>query len=256
MTALITQQINQIGMIKAIGGSTGVILKIYLATVLIYGLLAFVISLPLGALAAFGLTQWFLNLFNIDYDVFQVSPRAVSYQALAATLIPALAALWPVLSGAAMTVREAIATYGMGGDFGSNWLDRTVERLGDRFLSSSYAIALGNMFRRKGRLILTQLVLVGAGTMFLIVMSLSASLTYTLDTDLNRRGFDVRLGFEDAQHQNRVLNMLRSVPGVAEAELWYEAPACHFESRGSASKKPGLGRRLSAFPRAATIINR
>ena len=148
-----------------------------------YGLLAFFISLPVGALAAFGLTQWFLNLFNIDYDVFQVSTRAVIYQVIAATLIPALAALWPVLTGAAITVRAAIATYGLGGDFGSTWLDRTVERLGNRLLASSYAMALGNMFRRKGRLLLTLLVLVGAGTMFLVVMSLSSSLSYTLDTD-------------------------------------------------------------------------
>lgn len=73
MTALITQQINQIGLIKAVGGATGVILKIYLATVLIYGLLAFIISLPLGALVAFSLTQWFLNIFNIEYDLFQIS---------------------------------------------------------------------------------------------------------------------------------------------------------------------------------------
>ncbi|HEX9923127.1 MAG TPA: ABC transporter permease [Anaerolineae bacterium] len=67
MTALITQQINQIGLIKAVGGATGVILKIYLATVLIYGLLAFIISLPLGALVAFSITHWFLNIFNIDH---------------------------------------------------------------------------------------------------------------------------------------------------------------------------------------------
>jgi putative ABC transport system permease protein len=122
MTALITQQINQIGMIKAIGGGTGTILKIYLATVLIYGLLALLISLLPGAIVAFGISQWFLNLFNIDYDLFQISLRAVTYQAIAATLIPALAALWPVLSGAAITVREAIASYGLGGDFGFSWL--------------------------------------------------------------------------------------------------------------------------------------
>ncbi|NJN96882.1 MAG: hypothetical protein HC875_23665 [Anaerolineales bacterium] len=180
MTALITQQINQIGMIKAIGGGTGIILKIYLATVLIYGLLAFLISLPPGAMAAFGISKWFLNLFNIDYDIFQVSLRAITFQIIAATLIPALAALWPVLTGSAITVREAIATYGLGGDFGFSWLDRTIERLGARLLSSPYAIALGNMFRRKGRLILTQVVLVGAGTMFLIVMSLAASISFTL----------------------------------------------------------------------------
>jgi len=247
MTALITQQINQIGMIKAIGGGTGVILKIFLATVLIYGLLAFLISLPPGAMAAFGISQWFLNLFNIDYDVFQVSLRAITFQAVAATLIPALAALWPVLTGSAITVREAIASYGLGGDFGFSWLDRTIERLGARLLSSPYAIALGNMFRRKGRLILTQVVLVGAGTMFLMVMSLSASISYTLDTDLNRRDFDIRLGFEDPQAEKRVMSMLRPVSGVAEAELWYTAPAAILKA-GQRLKEAGVGAQVIGIP--------
>ncbi len=247
MAALITQQINQIGMIKAIGGSTGVILTLYLTTVLIYGLLAFIMALPLGALVAFGLSQWFLNAFNIDYDIFQVSRRAVGYQAVAATLIPALAALWPVLTGATMTVRAAIATYGIGSDFGSNRLDRMVEQLGSRLLSSSYTIALGNMFRRKGRLTLTQLALIGAGTMFLIVMTLSTSLTYTLDTDLNRHNYDLHLGFEDAQSANRVMGMLRRVPSVAGAELWYTAPAAILKE-GQRLKEAGIGAQVIGIP--------
>jgi putative ABC transport system permease protein len=247
MAALITQQISQIGMMKAIGGSTAVILKLYLTTVLIYGLLAFMIALPLGTLVAFGLSQWFLNAFNIDYDTFQISMQAIGYQAIAATFIPALAALWPVLTGAVMTVRAAIATYGIGGDFGSNWLDRTVERIGDRLLSSSYAIALGNMFRRKGRLTLTQLALIGAGTMFLIVMTLSASLTYTLDTDLNRHNYDIRLGFDEPYSENRVLSMIRTVPGVAEAELWYTAPAAILKE-GQRLKEAGIGAQIIGIP--------
>jgi putative ABC transport system permease protein len=251
MTALITQQTNQIGVIKAIGGTTGSILKIYLATVLIYGFLAFVISLLPGAVVAFGISQWFLNLFNIDYDIFQISVRAVTYQAIAATVIPALAALWPVLSGAAITVRAAIASYGLGSDFGSNWLDRAIEKAGNRLLASSYAMALGNMFRRKGRLLLTQLVLVGAGTMFLMVMSLSASIDYTLDTELNRRAFDIRLGFEDAQPKKRVLSMLRSVPGVEGAELWYVAPAALLKE-GQRLKEAGVGAVVVGIPSAST----
>ena len=247
MAALITQQINQIGMMKAIGGSTSLILKIYLTTVLIYGLLAFGIALPLGGLVAFGLSQWFLNAFNIDYDTFQVSHRAVGYQAIAATLIPALAALWPVLTGATMTVRAAIATYGIGGDFGSNRLDRFVEQVGSRLLSSSYAIALANMFRRKGRLTLTQLALIGAGTMFLIVMTLSTSLTHTLDTDLNRHNYDLHLGFENSQSANRVLSMIRQAPSVAEAELWYTAPAAVLKE-GQRLQEAGVGAEIIGIP--------
>ena len=95
------------------------------------------------------------------------------YQLLAALAVPVLAALWPVIHGAAITVREAIARYGLGsGQYGGDWIDKWIERIGQQHLTPPQTLAIGNMFRRKGRLILTQLVLVAAGTMFIMVMSL------------------------------------------------------------------------------------
>ncbi|GAB4545363.1 MAG: FtsX-like permease family protein [Anaerolineae bacterium] len=247
LTALITQQTNQIGIIKAIGGTTGTIVKIYLTGVLVFGLLALLISLPLGAFLAFGITQWFLNVFNIDYEVFQVSSRAIIYQVIAAIAAPLIAALWPVLGGASITVREAIASYGLGGDFGSNWLDRGVEQLGQRFLPSSYAMALSNMFRRKGRLVLTQVVLVTAGAMFLMVMSLSASITRTLDNDLGRRGYDIQLWFEGEQRIERVVETAESLNGVEKAEVWFTHSATILQ-QGQKLKEAGLGADLVGIP--------
>jgi putative ABC transport system permease protein len=247
LTALITQQTDQIGIIKAIGGTTGTIIKIYLTGVLIYGLLALFISLPLGAFLAFGLSKWFLNLFNIDYEVFQASNRALIFQVIAAIAAPLIAALWPVLGGATITVREAIASYGLGGDFGSSWLDRAVERIGQRLLPSSYAVALSNMFRRKGRLILTQLVLVTAGTMFLMVMSLSASITLTLDNDLNRRGYDMVVYFDDNHRVDRVVEMAQSLDEVEKAEVWFTHPATILRE-GQRTEEAGLGADIIGIP--------
>jgi putative ABC transport system permease protein len=248
LTALITQQTNQIGIIKAIGGKTGLIVRVYLAGVLVYGMLALIISLPLGALLAYGLTKWWLNLFNIDYETFQVSSRAVGYQVLAAIIAPLIAALWPVLSGAALTVREAIASYGLGsGKFGSSWFDRIIEHFGRKALSAPYAVALGNMFRRKGRLLLTQLVLIVAGTMFLIVMSLSASITTTLDNDFIRRKFDVVFAFEENQRIDRTLDIANAVSGVEKAELWLSQSATIL-SEGQRAKEAGLGASVVGLP--------
>jgi putative ABC transport system permease protein len=248
MTAIITQQTNQIGIIKAIGGTTGALLKIYLATVLAYGSLAFLISLPLGAVVAYGISRWFLNLFNIDYETFQISTRAVALQAVAATLIPLLAALPPILNGAALTVREAIASYGLGsGKFGASRFDRSVERFSRQMLSAPYAVALGNMFRRKGRLLLTQLALVAAGAMFLIVMSLSASIDVTVDNELGRRGFDIRIGFEDMQRVDRVEAMAREVPGVAETEMWF-TQSVSILKEGQRTKEAGVGAQVVGIP--------
>ncbi|MCK6628877.1 MAG: ABC transporter permease [Anaerolineae bacterium] len=247
MTAIITEQINQIGIIKAVGGSTATILKIYLTTVLVYGLLAFAVSLLPGAWVAYTLTRTFLNLFNIDFDSFQISTVALTWQAVAALLIPLLAALRPVLSGAGITVRQAIASYGLGGDFGSNWLDRWVERVGRRFFSSPYAIALANMFRRKGRLLLTQLVLITAGTMFLMVVSLAASTDLTVTNDLNRRAYDVRINFEDRQRADRLVKMAQTVPGVEGAEVWLTQPVSILKE-GQRLRDAGVSADLTGLP--------
>jgi putative ABC transport system permease protein len=247
MTAFITAQVNQIGIIKAVGGRTGLIIQIYLATVFVYGLLALLISLLPGAWVAFTLTQTFLNLFNIDYDVFQLSIPALIWQVVAALLIPLLAALRPVLSGAGLTVREAIASYGLGGDFGSNPFDRWVERIGRRFFSSAYAIALANMFRRKGRLLLTQLVLITAGTMFLMVVSLAASTDLTVTNDLNRRAYDIRLNFEERQRTDRLVRMAQTIPGVREAETWLAQSASILKA-GQRLRDAGVSASLTGIP--------
>lgn len=247
LMALITQQTSQIGILKAIGGTTSTVLKVYLAGVLVYGLLALLISLPLGAFLAFGLSKWFLNLFNIDYEVFQFSNRAVTFQVIAAIAAPLIAALWPVLKGATITVQEAIASYGLGGDFGSSWLDRAVERIGQRFLPSHYAVALGNMFRRKGRLALAQLVLVTAGAMFLIIISLSSSIAFTLGSEFKRRGYDTTIYFEGRERIDRVVAMAESVDGVEKAEVWFTQSASILRE-GQRTKEAGLGAEINGVP--------
>ncbi|MFN8475221.1 MAG: FtsX-like permease family protein [Anaerolineae bacterium] len=240
LTALITQQTDQIGILKAIGGRSVTILRLYLTDVLIYGLLALFIALPLGMFAAWSVTRWFLNLFNIDYDVFRFSATAVTLQILAATAVPLLAGLVPVLSGARITVREAIASYGIGGKFGANRFDRLIEGIGARLMPTHYATALGNMFRRKGRLILTQFVLVSAGAMFLIVMTLSSSITETMDNFFARRHYDETFYTTGTYRQNKVMNVINADPTVANAEPDLIMSATVLK-QGQRLKEAGLG---------------
>jgi putative ABC transport system permease protein len=254
LNAIITQQIDQIGIIKAIGGTTGTIIRIYLTVVLIYGLLALLIAFPLSSLVAYGMTRQFLNYFNIDYEVFQISTRATIYQVISSIIVPLLAALLPVMNGATTTVREAISSYGLGGGkFGSSWLDRFVERLGQRLLSASYAMALGNMFRRKGRLILTQVTLITAGTMFLMVMCLSASVSLTLDNEFARNDYDTALFFEDEERIDRVVALAKSLDGVETAEVRYSHSASIFKE-GQRTNEAGIGTGLAGLPAGSNIF--
>jgi len=253
MTAIITQQTDQIGVIKAIGGQSQLIVKVFLAGVLIYGFLALAVALPAGVITAYLGSKWFLSIFNIDYETFQFSTRAVVFQVLAAILAPIIAALWPVLGGAAISVREAIASYGIGGDFGSSRLDRFIERIGEKVLPSPYPIALGNMFRRKGRLALTQLVLILAGTTFLMVMTLANSMSFTLANELDRRQFDMRIFFQGLQRADEVEAIAAGTPNVLEAEAWFTVSGTVLREGERVQDTAGLGAEVYGIPQGSTM---
>ncbi len=244
---LITQQTNQIGILKAIGAPMSTIVGIYLFGALVFGTMALVIALPLGALVANAITRVFLNLFNIDFPGFHLSRQAVFFQVISAILAPLLAGLPPVLKGAAITVRQAIASYGIGSDFHSGRIDGLVEKIGQRWLPSYYATALGNMFRHKGRLIMTQFVLVAAGSAFLMVMSLNSSLAQTLDDFFGRQRYDIVLGFNRDQRADRVTAIAETVPGVEKAQIrFYQQADLLLE--GQLVREAGLGTSLIGIP--------
>jgi putative ABC transport system permease protein len=244
---LIVQQRNQIGVLKAIGGQTLTIVGVYLSGALIYGVLALMIALPLSAFVAASMTKNFLNLFNIDYDVFQVSRDALAYQVISGLVVPLLAGLIPVLRGAKITVREAISSYGLGGDFHSDRLSRAVEVLGQRWMSPQIAAALGNLFRQRGRLLLTQVVLITAGSAFLMMMSLNSSLASTLDHIFARRLFDTTIQFTENERIDRVKMLAHSISGVDQVELRLIQAASMYVS-GQLIKEAGIGTNLEGIP--------
>lgn len=249
---LITQQTNQIGILKAIGGRTSHIVGMYLVSALVYGSLAFIIAFPLGAIVAHSVTKVFLNLFNIDYDTFHISRTATILQAFCAILAPLLAGLPPILKGAGITVRQAIASYGLGSGYRSGWLDRIVESIGERLLPSHYATALGNMFRHKGRLLLTQIVLIVAGASFLMVMSLNSSLDLTLDNYFGRLRYDIRVYFNNLERGDQIIPVAESIPGVEKVELDYGQQAALF-LEGQQVKDAGLSTNIRGIRAGSDI---
>jgi putative ABC transport system permease protein len=253
VSAHIAQQTDQIGVMKALGGATASIAAVYLSEILLMALLAIALAAPPGLAAAYFSSCQLLGLFNIDCGGFEVSSRAILYMLLGGLLAPLLAASGPILKGAAMTVRVAIASYGLGADFGYSRLDLWVERLGARLLPTLHAAALGNLFRRKGRLLLTQSVLIIAGAMFLVLMSLIASLNLTLDNEMARSRFAVRLGFSADQPEQKILDIARSVTATQSAEVWQRLPM-EISKDGTTLRQQGsLGAQMLGLPSASAM---
>jgi putative ABC transport system permease protein len=243
----ITQQTNQIGILKAIGARSGTIAGVFLVSTFIFGLLALILALPLGAIVAYAVAGYFLNLFNIDFSTFQFSTKAVALQVAAALVTPVLAGVVPIAKAAGITVRQAIASYGLSGTFGASRIDRAIDRFGERWLPSYYATALGNMFRRKGRLLMTEIVLITAGSSFLMVMGLNSSIQLTMENIYARSKYDALIVFSQNERVEHVTTLATAIPGVEALELHLIQSASLFVE-GQLVKEAGIGTSIEGIP--------
>ena len=246
--ALITQQTNQIGIMKSLGARRISIAKIYLSEVFVLSIIALLIAIPLSWVGAYYSSQWLLDLFNIEISGFIYSSKTLCIMIAGGLIAPILAALQPILQGASMSVRLAISSYGLGSDFVSNRFDRWLELKIATRLPTIYAMALANLFRRKARLIGTQSVLIIAGVLFMVIMSLIASLKLTLNNELARSAYDIRLGFIQDQPSETINKLVNSVPDTQQIELWKRLPVELSVNAKLIQQVGSLGMQMIALP--------
>lgn len=248
INAIILQQINQIGVMKAIGARLERILLIYFTTVFVYGWLALLVAVPLGALGAQGIRLGLTSRIEMMAGPFEISTRAVLVQSAIALLAPLLVAVIPIFSGARITVREAISTYGLGG--ASGWLERTLGRM--QQLPRIVALTISNTFRNTKRVLLTQITLVGAGIIFMMVMNTRASLLYTFN-DILFEIFDsnVMLDLEDEGRIKEIEALTVEYPGVETVEIWSTAKGTA-RLKGQPEAKDDDSVRLRGIPLPST----
>jgi putative ABC transport system permease protein len=216
VTAIDAQQTAQIGELKAIGASSGQILMVYFAIVFTYGLVALLISMPLGLLAANGMRQGMVSTLGLTPAEWIVMPLPIIYQVVICLLAPMLVAAIPVMQGARITVREAISSYGLSG--GGGWIDGLLARI--RGLPRVVSLALSNAFRNLGRVATTQFALAGAGITFMAVLSARAALIYTLSGVMfEAYPYQIQLDLPEPVSLPRI-EQIRQLPGVNGVEGW------------------------------------
>ena len=205
--------------LKTVGALRGQISSVYLAGVIVYGLLAVAVAVPLGALGGVLLSGYILRILNVPGSGYQLLPQIVAAQLATGLLVPLLAAIWPVLQGVGVSVREALSSYGVGqGRFGTRWLDQFLGSL--RGLPRMVLLMLRNSVRRLERVALTQVVLVTAGAIFMMVLSTHYSFIETIAETWRAFGYDGYVVFEQPQLIPEVVDVLAARPGIERVEMW------------------------------------
>lgn len=232
ISALMAQQVRQIGVMKSVGARRRQIIRMYLGAVMIYSFLALLIAIPLTMVVTGGVLQFAGSYINIAFPPFSLPLSVLLLQLGVGLLIPLLAALWPVLRGAAITVRVALADTGVG-TFSVDLLDHILAKI--RGLSRPAQISLRNTFRRRARLVLTLLMLVLGGMIFMTIGSVRASLTSLIESGLSYNNYDIQISFGGTYRVERIEQTLMQVPGVASVETWTQSLGTRQRPDGSES---------------------
>jgi putative ABC transport system permease protein len=217
-TALMNQQIRQIGVLKAIGATVFQLMGMYLALVVAFGLLALLIAAPLAGFVAAGLSRLLIGMLNADPSPFSVPIVTLYIQAAIALGVPVLAALFPVLGGARLTVRQAISTYGLSQRGSRTLFDRLLAAL--PIIPRPLLLSLRNTFNRKSRLAFTLVTLVLGGAIFIAVLSVRASIGLEVERTFGYYQTDVNVEFANPTIIERATDAIAGIPGVVAVEGW------------------------------------
>ncbi|MBI4789248.1 MAG: ABC transporter permease [Chloroflexi bacterium] len=224
ISALVAQQIKQIGVMKAIGADTWLVTRAYTLTVLAYGVIGSIIAMPLAERAGYRLADFLARQINVDLYPYRPSVPATVVMFAVGLVVPLVAAAKPLWEGARITVRQAISDYGLGGGSGDNWMSRLLGRV--QGLPRSWALALRNTVRVPDRLLLTLVTLGLGGAIFIAVLSVDRSFSRTIDNLIEGQyGMDALIAFNRSQRVSNVVPLAESLPEVAHAEAWYFSQA-------------------------------
>jgi putative ABC transport system permease protein len=217
--AIMAKETRQIGVMKAIGASTTKITSIYLTIVLVFGLTATLIALPLGFLAGKGYAGFVATMLNFELFNQHISYGVLLFQIAIGTVLPVLVAFVPIYRASRISVQEALNDYGVKSSVSlkSTHSSTIINHLR---LSNSTIFAIRNTFRRKGRLTLTLITLVLGGAVFISAFNIRTSLTDTVNSRFTNQRYDIQAYFTNGINENDFRSALDSLPYVASYETW------------------------------------
>lgn len=219
LTALMAAQVRQIGVMKALGGTQPQIARIYLLQALLLGVAATVVAIPAGIAGCRSLCRAMAVFLNFDITSFAIPAWVLLLTALVGIAIPLAAAALPVRKGIAISVREALADFGVAGSsFGTTAFDRFVAGIGG--MTRPVLFAVRNGFRRRPRLALTVVTLAAGGLFFMTALNVRGSMIRTLDHLFDGRKHDVAVTIAGMARVEDVNRVVRETTGIRRAEPW------------------------------------
>ncbi len=218
ITAIITQQIRQIGILKAIGSNTTQITVMYVFKVFLYGSLSYIVGAYFAYWGGRGLAGFLSGMINFDIPDYSIPQYILLIEAAIALLVPLLASLLPIRQGTSMPVVHAVYHQGAQTTNKHDVISEFLHAI--RMLPGPLVLALRNTFKERKRLALSLITLTLGGAIFMGVFSVRSALFGSITDALRYNKYDVIINFRDTHSIPQIERQANAVENVAMSECW------------------------------------
>ena len=220
INTIVVEQRKQIGALKVIGASTWDNFVMYAGLALAYGVIGRLPGLIMAAPVAGVLARMIASMAFTYLDGIQFSVTGLITGLAMGLLVPVLAALIPVLNGMRISIFEAMTDLGIASNWGQSRISRWI---GSLPLPVTLVQAISNLYRKKGRLVLTGLALTFAAAAFMGITAVYGTLSDYVDDMFNLYNYEIIVAPQNPEQSTRIRELAVDVDGVEAAYLGYSA---------------------------------
>ncbi len=219
--SLLSPQVRQIGIMKAIGARTSQIMALYLSLIAAIGLMAVAIGLPAGIYAGRALARFVAHNQNIDLSSLASPAWIYLAVAVAGIGIPLLFTVIPIGIAARRTVRESLFDFGVA--VPAFTAGRLASSIFHRF--PIITLAVRHSVRRKARLALSLGLMAAAGALFITSLNILSGWKQGLISAQAERHYDIEIQLRTPQSVAALRTMVSRVSGVRTLEVFDDEAA-------------------------------
>lgn len=223
VSGLLTPQVREIAVMKAIGARSAQIIVLYLVLIATVSLGATIVGTVLGVAAGRAWSTVTADVLNLDIQSYAAPTTLLVVNSLLGVLVPLVAAAIPVLAAGRRAVRDSIGDRGISRTaLSSESISQRLARF--RLLGPAGTLGLRNAFRRRGRLVLGAVLMAVAGGIFISSANLRSAWNSNVAAAAAARHYDLEITFEEPASEQAVTRVISLLPGVREVESWSTSP--------------------------------
>jgi putative ABC transport system permease protein len=216
---ILTNQIRQIGSLKAMGASTAQVMCLYLSSQALLGLVSAALALPFAVMAGYQVCRVVAAMLNFDLLTTALPWQMYAALILAGSLLPVLAAAWPVRRWSRVAVRAALENYGAGSQGRQGSVPDRLSLPLLKTLPVPLRAGLRNALRNPARFTLGAATIAIGALIFILAMNMRSALLNTAETEEATVLYDVSVSFEEDTPWEEVSWMI-NFPMVTRLEMW------------------------------------